>query len=544
VPDESDTSPRPEPSQAAGNERSEGPARGRAHGPGSNRRHRALVRVLIALASVLLVVSVIANWVQREALDTDQVVDTTDDMLDDHDVQQALSIYTTDQLYANVDVQGQIEERLPGGAKALAAPITAATRQLATNVAETALASPQVQELVSTAVRRAHEQFIDLIRDKDAYVSTTGGNVTLAYGTIVADLATRLGVDPKTISEIQAFIHQFSGALRDRLTTTHGRIEAVRANVAQLESGELTPELEQDLTALRSNAAELQGTISSLQRQVKKIQGKVPSQLQSRLVDLQGRLSSVEKRLASVERRTAAVLKDPSKANGEALDALLAPLETEIATLLSRQAVQTPGELVLMRSSQLDGLQTLVGVLRNLGLVLPVLVLSLYLIALYLAKGWRREALIAIGGGILAAMLFVLLVRRLLGSAVVDSVASSETVKPAIRSVWDIVSDGLRQRALFILIIGLVFVGAGMLAGPGRHATASRRFLAPYLRDRPVAVYSIVAVLFLLWLAFMPAVNNLGQVVVIVVLAVLAVAGVELLRRQTAQEFPRVPKSS
>ena len=65
-----------------------------------------------------------------------------------------------------------------------------------------------------------------------------------------------------------------------------------------------------------------------------------------------------------------------------------------------------------------------------------------------------------------------------------------------------------------------------------------RRFLAPYLRDHPVVVYSVVALLFLLWLTVMPGIDNLGQVLTIVALAVLAVVGVEVLRRQTAREFP------
>jgi hypothetical protein len=82
------------------------------------------------------------------------------------------------------------------------------------------------------------------------------------------------------------------------------------------------------------------------------------------------------------------------------------------------------------------------------------------------------------------------------------------------------------------------------LAGPGRHAVALRRFLAPYLRDQPIVVYAAVAVLFLLWLAFIPGINNLGQVLVIVVLLALAVVGIEALRRQTAQEFPPGANSS
>jgi hypothetical protein len=41
----------------------------------------------------------------------------------------------------------------------------------------------------------------------------------------------------------------------------------------------------------------------------------------------------------------------------------------------------------------------------------------------------------------------------------------------------------------------------------------------------------------------MPGINNLGQVLVIVALAVLAVVGVEVLRRQTAREFPPGPEA-
>jgi hypothetical protein len=152
--------------------------------------------------------------------------------------------------------------------------------------------------------------------------------------------------------------------------------------------------------------------------------------------------------------------------------------------------------------------------------------------------------MIAVGGAILVATLLVVLTRRLVGSGVVDSVASSDTVKPAVQSVWEIFSEGLRQRTWSALVIGVFFVGGGLLAGPGRHSVAARRFLAPYLRDRPVVVYSIVAVLFLLWLAFGPGINHLGQVLVIVALAVLAVVGIEALRRQAAQEFPPGPTST
>ncbi len=526
---------RPESSPSA--EQAPAPAPESSETPEPKRRHRVIVWSLIVLASVLLILSMTANWVQRSLLNTEEVTDTTSEILADEDVQQQLSTFTVGQLTATVDVQSQLENQLPDSAKALAAPVGAALTQLATDVAERALASPEVQGLVSSAVSRGHAQFVALIEDEGEYVSTTGGEVTLEYGSVVADLATRLGLDPATIAEVQGIVQDFSEDLRQGLTTAQTEIAAARARLAEVEAGELDSELQQSLEALNQNAAELQGTVASLEDQIKGVEKSVPSPLQDQLADLGALLTGLDERASELEQRTAAVLKDPSQANLDALDASLAALETQVTTLLERQAVQNPGELVLMDSDALDGVQTLVQLLRNLGFVLPLLVLLVYFAALFLAKGWRRRALIAAGGGILVATLLVLLVKRLIGTEVVSALASSDTVEPAVQSVWDIVSEGLRERALFVLVIGLAFVGAGWLAGPGRIAVGVRRSLAPSLRDHPVAVYASVAVLFLLWLAFIPGIDNLGQILVIVLLAVLAMVGIAILRRQTAREF-------
>jgi hypothetical protein len=530
------SAPAPKP---AGSQRSEDRA-----GQEPKHRHRKLVWFLVVLASVVLLVSMIANWVQTQVLNSGEFSNSTEKILQNKDVQQQLSLFAVDQLYANVDVQAQIQQKLPPPAQPLAAPVTAATRQLATNVAETALASPQIQQLVVTAIDGAQQRFIDLIENKGQFVSTQGGVVTLEYGSFVADLATRLGVDPAAISQIQGFIQQYSTELKQRLTTMQSKIESTRATLSQAQAGTLSPQARQNLTTLETNAAQLHATVASLEQKIAGIQPKAPAQLQSKLTDLQARLVDLDKRLATVQQQAAAVLKDPSQANILKLDPTLASLQTRVTTLLNRQAVQHPGELVLLKSSQLSGLQDLVSALRSLGFVLPLLSLLLYLGAIYLAKGWRRETLIRAGGGILGAALIILLTRKLLGSAVTDSVAKSDAVKPAITAIWNIISGGLRDRAVFVLVIGLGFIAGGLLAGPGRHEVAVRRFLAPYLREQPVAVYAVLAFIFLLWLTLLPTINNVGQVVVVLILIGLAVWGVEILRRQTAREFPDASTAS
>ena len=314
MPDQPDTSPLPERAPGPAPEPSGKPAPGGPRAPEPKHRHRALVLSLIVLASVVLIFSIIANWVQREALDTNQVKNTTDQILKDKAVQQALATYTVDQLYANVDVQGQIQEELPSAAKPLALPVAAATRQLATNAAERALASPQAHNLVSTAIGRAHEQFVSLIESKDQFVSTTRGVVTLEYGSVVADLATRLGVNPATISKLQGLVQSFSQNLRQSLTSAQARITSARATLSQLKAGKLTPTLKQNLQALHTSATELQGKIASLEHAIKGVQGKVPAQLRGRLSHLRSRLSDANGRLTALKERTVAVLKDPSHA--------------------------------------------------------------------------------------------------------------------------------------------------------------------------------------------------------------------------------------
>ena len=290
MPDQADTSP-PEGAPASAPGPSGDPAPEGARGPEPKRRRRVLVWSMIVLASVLLIFSITANWVQRAVLDTDEVVNTSDEILSDEDVQEALSIYLVDQLYASVDVQGQIEAKLPSSAKALSAPVAAATRQLALNVSEKALASPRVQDLVSNAIRRSHGQFVRLIEDEGEYVSTTGGAVTLQYGDVVADLATRLGVDPATISKVRGLVQDVSKDLKQRLTTAQTRIKTVRADLAKVEGGTLSPQQEQDLQTLQTNAAKLQEKIASVDKKIESAQGKAPAQLQDRLAKLDGRLS-------------------------------------------------------------------------------------------------------------------------------------------------------------------------------------------------------------------------------------------------------------
>jgi hypothetical protein len=107
--------------------------------------------ILFALASLALFIGAFAVWVNRQALDTDNWQATSSELLADEQIQAALSPYLVDQLFANADVPGAIQQRLPSNLQVLAGPASAGLRQLADRAAPELLARPKVQGAWVTA---------------------------------------------------------------------------------------------------------------------------------------------------------------------------------------------------------------------------------------------------------------------------------------------------------------------------------------------------------------------------------------------------------
>ena len=80
--------------------------------------HRILVRVLLAVATVLAVLAVFAVWANRQALNADNWSNTSAAVLQDPAVKSQVAAYLVDELYANVDVAGELRD----GAAAAARP--------------------------------------------------------------------------------------------------------------------------------------------------------------------------------------------------------------------------------------------------------------------------------------------------------------------------------------------------------------------------------------------------------------------------------------
>jgi Short C-terminal domain len=182
-------------------------------------RYRITVRILVALASILAFLAIFTSWVDRQALDTDEWVETSGKLLEDEEIEAALATYAVDQLYANVDVNALIKGRLPRDVQGLSAPLSAGLREFATRAGERALQSPRIQQAWRNANEIAHRQLVAILKDESEAVSAQGGRVVLDLRPLVLQLADRIGVKKQLDPRLPPDVGQLEVADSKQLET-------------------------------------------------------------------------------------------------------------------------------------------------------------------------------------------------------------------------------------------------------------------------------------------------------------------------------------
>ncbi|MDQ2673911.1 MAG: hypothetical protein M3Y40_04590, partial [Chloroflexota bacterium] len=193
-------------------------------------------------------------------------------------------------------------------------------------------------------------------------------------------------------------------------------------------------------------------------------------------------------------------------------------------------------EIEVLHSDELDAAQKGVKLLRTLAWFLTVLALVLYGLAIYFARGWRREMLRAVGFSFIAIGVIDLFARNAGGEAVVASLSEASTADTAVLHAWEIGTSLLKDTAESLIVYGIVMVAAAWLAGPSSIATSARHAITPYLRQPKYAYLGLAGILIILfwWNPVIATGRLLPSLALILVLAI----GVEALRRQVIREFP------
>jgi hypothetical protein len=350
---------------------------------------------------VLVVLAIFAVWTERQVLNTDEWVETSSELLEDDEIQAALQTYLVDQLFTNVDVQAELEGRLPPPAQPLAGPVAGAVEQLANEVAARALDGPRLQAAWAQANRTAHELLLNLIEGDGELVAAEGGVVTLDLQALVSELASQLGI-------------------------------------------------------------------------------------------------------------------------GE-----------DLASKLPDEAA----ELEIMRSDQIDAAQKAAKAVRGLAIVFTLLGLGALGLAIWLSRGRRQLTILWCGLALVVAGIAVYALRDVGGQAITDALVQNEAARPAVESTWSIATSLLTSIATTVIVFGALFIAAAWLGSVTSSATATRRALAPTLRDHPGWIYGGLVLAALIYFTLAPT-HGLRALLTVLLLAGIAAAGVAGLRRQANAEFP------
>ncbi|MGH2883934.1 MAG: hypothetical protein ACRDPA_14775, partial [Solirubrobacteraceae bacterium] len=187
------------------------------------------VDVLIGVTTLLLVVAIFATWANRLLFSPDNWSKTSTQLLQNHNVRTTTANYVVYQLYANVDVTGLIKQGLPTQFQALAAPAAGALRNAAVQGAELALSQPRVQALWAQANRAADQTFIDVVNGRKGAVGVNQGAVTLDLGSILQNIASRLGLPSDLTSKLPANIATLQVFKSDQLKYVQNGGKAIKS---------------------------------------------------------------------------------------------------------------------------------------------------------------------------------------------------------------------------------------------------------------------------------------------------------------------------
>jgi hypothetical protein len=190
--------------------------------------------VLIVIATLITFVAALTIWVSRQALETDQWTQTSGKLLEQPVIRSKLADYLTDQLYANVDVAGELRAALPARADALAGPAAGALRGAVGDVARKALSTPQAQDAWEAANRRAHIVLLKIINGGGNLVATNNGVVTLNVKALIDQLAARTGVGAKLAGLLPARAGQITILRSSQLSTVQSIAKALKPLAAVL----------------------------------------------------------------------------------------------------------------------------------------------------------------------------------------------------------------------------------------------------------------------------------------------------------------------
>src|SRR5215211_5107194 len=154
-------------------------------------RRRWIALTLVVLASILAFLAIHSLWANRQLLNTENWTATSSKLLEKPVIRDRVAGFLVDELYANVDVKGELEAALPERAKPLAGPVAGALRPVAERGARELLARPRGQQAWEAANRAAHLLLLRVLDGGGRTLSTQNGVVVLDLKQLLREMEAR-----------------------------------------------------------------------------------------------------------------------------------------------------------------------------------------------------------------------------------------------------------------------------------------------------------------------------------------------------------------
>ena len=198
-----------------------------AHAKNLRMRGRGLaVTALLVLATLLTTAFGFGLWAKRQALDTDNWVDTSSALLEDDEIRQAVGLFIIDRLYQSDEVQARLEQVLPPRLVQLAKPAAAGLKQLAQRNAGRVLGTDAALQAWETANRTAHETLLRIIESEAAKEG-----VSLNLKDLFEQMATATGLPASAVDRLPPEVSSLQVAGPGQVETARNLLDTFKTLV-------------------------------------------------------------------------------------------------------------------------------------------------------------------------------------------------------------------------------------------------------------------------------------------------------------------------
>ncbi len=198
--------------------------------PGGPSKARIIgARVLTVVAVLLALVGMVAFYVEHTALDEDGFDTISRQLIENDEIRTQVAAKSVETLFANVDVENAIAERLPPAQQGLAPVLAGLARSGADRAADAALERPRVQTVWVEVSTRTQRQLVRLLDDDTTFIQTEGGAVVLDLRPLVIEIGDQVAVIGKVAERLPESSGKVAIIEQSQLETAQTATKVLRA---------------------------------------------------------------------------------------------------------------------------------------------------------------------------------------------------------------------------------------------------------------------------------------------------------------------------